>query len=242
MRIGAITIGQSPRPDLLEEIITPELRGVEFVEAGALDGLRAEEISALAPRPDEPALITRLRDGSTVEVSEELVAPLVSQCLRRLEESGVEATMLLCTAGFRSLVAQRPLFRPYQLLRAVARAVLAQGTLAVVVPEESQLPATLAAWQLLGLEVIGMALPPYHPSAEELSSLVAFLRSHQVGLVVLDCLGYDCATQDHLTRASGLPVLLPRTVLAAVLTAFVASSRQRATGGLDASAGQGGGQ
>ncbi len=223
MRIGAITIGQSPRPDLLEEIITPELRSVEFIQAGALDGLAALEIAALAPRPGEPGLVTRLRDGSTVTVSEEQLAPLVERCLRRLEDTGVEATLLLCTAGFRSFSAQRPFFRPYHLLRAVVEAVLTQGVFAVVVPDESQVEHACAAWRLPGREVVSAALPPYEPSGEQLAALLAQLHRYQPGLVVLDCMGYSCATQEQLTKALRLPVVSPRMVLAAVLSAFVAA-------------------
>lgn len=240
MRIGAITIGQSPQPDLLDEIITPEFKGVEFIEAGALDGLVAPQIAALAPRRGEAGLVTRLRDGSTVTVSEALLAPLVEQCLRRLEDAGAEATMLLCTASFRSLAAKRPFFRPYHLVRAVVEAVLTQGTLAVVVPDESQRESALAAWRLPGKEVISAALPPYEPSREYFTALLAVLHQCQPGLVVLDCMGYNGATQEQLTKALRLPVVSPRMVLAAVLAAFVAASPQSPHRGAAASKRQGG--
>ena len=53
LRVGTVTIGQAPRVDVtpdLMKILGPQ---VELVEAGALDGLGAEQIAAMAPRPSD---------------------------------------------------------------------------------------------------------------------------------------------------------------------------------------------
>ncbi|WP_030105419.1 AroM family protein, partial [Actinoalloteichus caeruleus] len=47
-RLGVVTIGQSPRVDLVPELL-PRLGRVEVVERGALDDLGRAEIAALAP-------------------------------------------------------------------------------------------------------------------------------------------------------------------------------------------------
>ena len=44
-KIGAITVGQSPRVDLIPEIQPILGDSVEIIQAGALDGLSKEEIS-----------------------------------------------------------------------------------------------------------------------------------------------------------------------------------------------------
>ena len=64
LRVGTVTIGQSPRVD-----VTPDLRrilgdGIELVESGAHDGLRRERIAGMAPREGDYVLVTRLADGS----------------------------------------------------------------------------------------------------------------------------------------------------------------------------------
>ncbi|MBC7187083.1 MAG: AroM family protein [Calditrichaeota bacterium] len=223
MRIGAITIGQSPRPDILGELLAPELRAVEFVEAGALDALAPQQIAALAPRPTEPALVTRLRDGSVVKVSAARIAPLLRDCVQRVEQADVAASVLLCTADFDFLRSEHRLFRPAQLLRAAANALVAQGVLAVVVPEESQAAGASQEWLVPERQVVVATLPPYDPSPAQLARLVEQLRRNDLDLVVLNCMGYGRATQQHLARALRVPVLSPRLVLAAVLSAFVAA-------------------
>jgi len=60
--IAAITIGQSPRDDVIAELVSL-VPGVRWVQAGALDGLDIEQIRALEPDPGDRPLVTRLRDG-----------------------------------------------------------------------------------------------------------------------------------------------------------------------------------
>ena len=52
-KIGAITVGQSPRVDLIPEIQPILGDSVEIIQSGALDGLSKEEISKFVPRPGE---------------------------------------------------------------------------------------------------------------------------------------------------------------------------------------------
>ncbi len=85
-KIGLITIGQSPRVDVVPEI-KEELRDVEVevVECGALDKLSKDEIRALAPGEGEYVLVTRLRDGTEVRVAREKILPLMQGCIDSLE-------------------------------------------------------------------------------------------------------------------------------------------------------------
>ena len=64
--IGLVTIGQSPRVDVVPEMTAVMGPGVDVREAGALDGLSRAEIAALAPTGDDEILVTRLAAGSSV--------------------------------------------------------------------------------------------------------------------------------------------------------------------------------
>ena len=48
-KLGVITIGQSPRSDVVPEIIPYLGDNVEVIEAGALDGLTYEEMKNIKP-------------------------------------------------------------------------------------------------------------------------------------------------------------------------------------------------
>ena len=121
-RLGAVTIGQSPRTDIIPELRTVLGAEIEIVEAGALDGLAPEEIRALAPVGGDTVLVTRLRDGSGVRVGHQHVVP---RLVRRVEEiaAQVDAVLLLCTGSFHPFRTEIPVLYPERLLFGLVRAV-----------------------------------------------------------------------------------------------------------------------
>ena len=81
--VGLVTIGQSPRADVvpdMAEILGP---GIDIREAGALDGLTRAEIAALAPGPGDEILVTRLADASSVFVAKRHVVARVQAKIGR---------------------------------------------------------------------------------------------------------------------------------------------------------------
>src|SRR3546814_6310651 len=70
-RIAFVTIGQAPRVDLTPEILDRIDAPIDAAEFGALDDLSAAEVAAMAPRPGEASLCTRMRDGSEVVIGKQ---------------------------------------------------------------------------------------------------------------------------------------------------------------------------
>jgi len=125
--VGLVTIGQSPRPDVVPEMATVIGPAVDVREAGALDGLGRSEIDALAPTGHDEILVTRLTDGSAVFLGKQKIVGLVEQRIAALERGGATLTALLCTGAFPRLRATRPLIQPHPgAARHPARAVLAR--------------------------------------------------------------------------------------------------------------------
>ena len=52
-KLGAITVGQSPRTDVPDDIMGIFQGKVEILDRGALDGLTVEDIDRLAPDAGE---------------------------------------------------------------------------------------------------------------------------------------------------------------------------------------------
>jgi hypothetical protein len=175
-RVGMLTIGQSPRPDLVAPFagLRPE---VELLQAGALDGLTRADLASLrdldalrsiadsrvdrvdeGDRVDRYPLTTRLADGTPITLDEATLAPLVAAALRRLEGQGAIATLLLCAGGFASVCGDRPLVRPFALTAAVLRAA-GVGRIGVVVPVEAQRQAAATKFASGGFEPTVWAAP-----------------------------------------------------------------------------------
>ncbi|MCR9074114.1 MAG: AroM family protein [Alphaproteobacteria bacterium] len=68
-RVAVVTLGQTPRIDVVPELCEMAGRPMEAMEFGVLDGVDAETLGRIAPGPGETALITRLRDGSDIVMS-----------------------------------------------------------------------------------------------------------------------------------------------------------------------------
>ena len=82
--LGVVTIGQSPRSDMVPEMpMVADL--VEVRERGALDGLSAADLKALAPEPGDETLTTRLRDGSSVVIGRAGILPRLQSAIDILE-------------------------------------------------------------------------------------------------------------------------------------------------------------
>ena len=72
MKIGAVTIGQSPRVDVTPDILPIFGEGVELLQAGALDGLTKEQIRSMAPLETDYVLVSRLNDGTFAKFGEDV--------------------------------------------------------------------------------------------------------------------------------------------------------------------------
>jgi len=217
MRIGMVTPGQSPRDDIVPEMRNYLNERVEILEAGALDDISEEEVAQrLSPESDSDLLVTRMRDGRSVTVSEAKIAPLVQHCLEKLEREGVTIISLLCTGNFPTLRAERLLIKAGDLFTAVVRNVAHGGRMGVMIPNAAQAGRAQEKWGTVGLEIkIGEASP--YQSVEAIEIAAERLRDEELNLIALDCLGYNERMKKLVRNITNKPVVLPRSILARVL-------------------------
>jgi protein AroM len=214
--VGLVTIGQSPRPDVVPDMAAVIGPGVEVREAGALDGLTRAEVDALGPRGDDEILVTRLADGTPVFLGRPRIEGLLEQRIAALEAGGATLTALLCTGDFPKLRARRPIVQPQPVLVGALRGMSWPGRLGVVVPSEPHVPQAVARWRGEGFDPVVVALSPYEeedPAA--LRRAAGGVRGS--GLVVMDCMGFRRKTRDELAGLTGAPVLLANLLVARVL-------------------------
>ncbi len=211
MRLGAVTIGQSPRTDIIPELRSVLGIAIEIVEAGALDGLSPREVEQLAPAEGEQVLVSRLRDGSSTRIGHRHVVPLLQERLADLAPR-VDAVLLLCTGSFEPFAFPHPILYPERLMLAMAQAV-APRHLGILTPDPAQVEEQQVRWRQVTDRLSVLPASPY-AAAEKLPALGAELAARGVDLIVLDSLGYGLAMKAAVRRAAGRPVLLPRTVLA----------------------------
>ena len=213
MKIGMVTIGQSPRNDVVKEI-RDILGPVQIVERGCLDELTEERIETLKPEEREPFLVTLLRDERSVQVSREKVANLLQQRIQELERD-VDLIVLLCTGDFTNLESKKLIIEPGKLIHKLVQGMLTEEKkLGIIIPSSEQIEQTKKKWSDLNL-VVAVASPYENP--EKIQEAAKTLLPKNVDLTVLDCIGYTRQMKQEVKEITGKPVILSRTVVTRVL-------------------------
>lgn len=221
MRVGTVTIGQSPRTDLIPELAALWGTGVEVLERGALDGLGRAEVLAMVPEPGDYTLVTRLADGSPVTVGKRHILPRVEAAVYELDAAGVGCILLLCTGEFPAFVTRAPLLRPDLLLHQAVPALVAGRRVGLMTPSPLQVEQARAKWSgLPGLEVA--AANPYAEPERELAAAAQTLAGAGAQVIVMDCMGYTAAMKRLVRSVSGLPAVLARSLVARLAAELLA--------------------
>lgn len=225
MKIGILTIGQSPREDVVTDwrrMLGPD---VQLLEAGLLDGLDRAAIDRLSVRSTEPVLVTKLRDGAKVEIPKRFVLERMPACVSRLEGQSVDLTVILCTEDFAELESRRPVIQPGKVIQGVVNGLLARGKLGVMVPTVQQMSAVQRDWLGSNIELHIEAVSPYQSTQQEVTAAATNFRTANVDLILLDCMGYDRSFHTTCCQVAERPVLLPRTMIARQIMELVGNGQ-----------------
>lgn len=228
MKVAVITIGQTPRTDLTPELAALLPAGTELIEHGGLDGFDSGQIAALAPRPGEHALTSRLRDGSSAVFGHEYSVPLVERAIARGEADGAQLSLLVCTGEFPAVSHEQPLFLVERLAHDGVRGLLSGlapggGRLGVLRPLGGQSEDASDHWERsIGVRPAAVAAAsPYTDTSQTIATTSAEI-ARVSDLVVLDCIGYDERMRAAaLAACAPVPVVTVRSVAARLLGAML---------------------
>jgi protein AroM len=217
MRAAFVTIGQTPRTDLVPEMAAQVGAGITITEFGVLDGASDEEIAGAAPGEEDDRLVTRLRDGSQVVARKDWIHDRLQRSLDRIAQSDFDLVVLLCTGHFPKLQT-RGLFLEAQTI--VDHAVLTFGssasTIGVMVPVEEQIQ------EFHFQPSAGQRLSVSYASPYTGSRFVEAARElADSDLIVMHCIGYTEAMRQEVAAVSTGPVLLARRLVAGAVAQLV---------------------
>jgi protein AroM len=210
--LGVITIGQSPRRDMVPDL-ERHWPGVTVVEAGALDHLTEDEAEQLTPTPGEEVLTSLLRNGRSAVFSLDIVLPLLQQRIAGLEDRGVDANLVVCTGTFPPLSHRRPLLMAESLIVSGVTA-LSSGTVGVICPLPAQVADSERKFKPLGHDVVATDVDPYSATQSAYAAAARKFAEAGADVVVLDCMGYTEESRRWSRAGTDLPVLLARSLVA----------------------------
>jgi len=209
--VGAVTIGQTPRHDVIPEIQAALGAEISIVQSGALDPFTLEEVRALAPGTTGHTLVTRMRDGTEVKLGKDFLVPRVQECIRELQNRA-DLILLLCTGSFPRMESKRPVLYPEHVLYNTVCSIEPQR-LGVLIPTSEQVAFQCERWHKIVNEVIVEVASPYG-ELEELGSATARLSRAGADLIVMDCIGYTQVMKEIVREHTRKPVLLASALLA----------------------------
>lgn len=213
--VAYLTIGQTPRADVCDELrqLLPE--SVCLREYGVLDGLTAQEAKALfGYRGEGELLVSRLGTGELVELSGEAVFHGLQTCIDRAEAQGADVLLVGCTGIFPVYRHRAPLLFPGALQRKATLERAKGISIGVLAPLREQLAEIAGWWRADGApEVMLEAADPFG-DVGDMAAAALRLRQRGAGILCMDCFGYSRQARDAAEKACGLEIVLPREILA----------------------------
>lgn len=210
-RVAFVTIGQSPRGDMVPEILAETSTPINVTERGALDGMTLADVRAIAPGPGEECLVSRMRDGTEVILGKPAVETRLRGMFAALDEEGFDLIVLLCTGHFGTFRLRTPFLEPQHAVDHFVQG-LTYGVeqIGVLLPHPKQIEEFHG---IPGLAAEFAYASPYSDaSAAQLRAAGEALAG--TGAIVMHCMGYSEAMRRQVKEAARRPVLLSRRIVA----------------------------
>ncbi|MBN2335698.1 AroM family protein [Candidatus Bathyarchaeota archaeon] len=218
-KIGMLTIGQSPRDDLIPGLMEILGEGYEIVQAGALDDYTLEDVKKIELKPEDYILVSRMRDGTEIKITKKHILPLMQRRLDEIESQGVRLTVVMCTGKFPQFRSKGLVVTPSEILKGVVEGALKEGRLGVVYPTAEQKSYAEKDFGRPGVEVYADSVSPYEPS--DVEGLLTRLGKQELDLVFLNCFGFPTWLKKKVYEATGKPVIQSNVLIARVLKELV---------------------
>jgi protein AroM len=213
-KIGMITIGQSPRVDIVPEMRDVLDTDVEILEAGALDGLTLEEVRKFYPRKGDYILCTRMADGTEAVVAKRFIIPRVQQCIDLLTEKGAEILVFICTGQFPRFSSKRLMIEAQEIVDHLILALHGENQrMGLLIPLSDQIKQARKKYDRLKGKMVIKAASPY-ASEDEVSVAAEALKRADPHVIVMHCMGYTQAMKKKVMEITGKPTILARSLVA----------------------------
>lgn len=212
-RIMFVSVGQSPREDLIEEMMQNLDVPVETLEIGALDNLSDTEIAAFAVKDDEASIVTRLADGSNIVLSKSAISERMAKIVAEFRPGEYDLVAILSTGLFRDFDSNCPTVNSQRAIESAIISLAAQGsTVGIIMPLERQ----LQEFDIPAL--VDYKIVASHARDNDRGQLAAALIDlAETDIIVLNSVAYTEADRAVVARASGKPVILARRIVSSAI-------------------------
>ena len=216
-RLTFITAGQSPRPEITQEILShlDSDCDCDFVEVGALDDLSEMEIDELRPSVTEIGIATSLQNGRRVSLSENWLRQRIYELCENKGKTSQDITIIASTGVFDIGTTGEYVIHGQNCLDRLMEAMVISGQIVGKIFPLSRQPYYYNK-KSASCETDAFAAPS---DSENLMLACDTLKN--CDLIVLNSMGYSETDQELTRKYSGKPVILVRRVLAGVVAKII---------------------
>lgn len=214
-RIGMITIGQSPRTDIVPEIVDIIGREIDVLEIGVLDALSMDEVrTRFSPEKGDRILCTRMADGTQVVIGKKPVLRAMQACIDSLNRKKLNLILLLCTGKFPVFSSSTLLVEAQKIMDHFMLALCRKGDkIGLLLPLPDQCGQAVNQYKKMGVQLVPEAASPY-AARDEVSVAARNLKAADPRVVFMHCMGYTQGMKEAVSRITKKPTVLARSIVA----------------------------
>jgi len=213
-KIGIVTIGQSPRPDVVKEMVPFFGKNVSFLEKGALDGLTLEQVKKFSPDSGMIPFCTRMNNGSEVIIAKEKILPRIEQSINELNENKVSLILLLCVGSFPHFESSCLIIQPQRIVnRCVESLISEKHHLGIMIPLPDQKNWACENFAHVTPQITVIDASPYGDRSRILRASKV-LKEADCDLIVMYCMGFTRELTKEVRSVTKKPVILSSSIVA----------------------------
>ena len=213
-KIGIITIGQSPRKDVVPEMTLFFGNNVEVLEAGALDGLTPDQVKTYYPENGMTHLVSRMRDGTEIIVAKEKLIPRIETAIIDLNRKSVSLILLLCVGNFPQFQSACLIVEPQKIVdHCIEGLIGASHRLGIVIPIAEQEDWVRETFSELTTSITVTVASPY-AGQNDLFAVAAILNEAACDLIVMYCMGFNRQLTRPIREITAKPVIVSSAIVA----------------------------
>lgn len=222
-KIGILTIGQSPRPDITSDLRQHLPTDVVLVEAGVLDGLSREYVEKrMHPNKDNVVYLSKMADGAQVKLAKNKIIPVMQRRILQLEKREADFIVIFCTGDFPEFKAKVLLIYAGEVLKGLFSGFRYQGNVGVLLPLEEQVNYAHEKWGSCFKNLTILHASPYASTEKDFRTVAEKFKDSGARLIIMDCMGYTFDQKRILREHVNVPVLSSRSALIRFLNELLA--------------------
>lgn len=208
-------MGNSPRIDIINDFnLLLNDYMVKFIEIGVLDKLSEKDLpNLLTTKKNEKTIITKYRDNITCYLKKDEVGKIIENLIHKIDPRKFNKIVIACDEDYRNILGKMDnIVLPLEIMKQYLESQSLKTNNSIVFPTESQVKFEREEWCRILSSPQFLVCDPF--STENFVSTIKSLKKSKPDRIILNCFGFTLEQKRSLEHELGIPVILPRELVA----------------------------